>query len=111
MLLPELRRGGKASAGSAKAFPLAASAKTCALGVSTQPLSPSGLPELRVVRQRPAMTRDARSSMLLLCELSQCSTLCTLYVVICEAHKRWVSEGLYCISGPYLSDGLLFYTL
>ena len=86
MLLPELRL--RPSAGSAKAFLPAESAKACAFGVSTQPLSPRGFPELRAVRERLDMTRDARSSMLL-CELSQCSTLCTLYVVICAAQSTW----------------------
>ena len=88
-LLPELRRTG--SAGSAKALPRAAeSAKACAWGVSMLPLSASGLAAWRppAQRERPDMAREARSSMLLCALLSLCSTLCTLYVVICAARGR-----------------------
>lgn len=80
VLLAELCRAG--SDRSAKALPLAASARTWALGMSTLPLSTSGLAPERPGPQResPDMARDARSSTLL---LPLCSALCTLYVVIC----------------------------
>ena len=93
-LLPELRRAG--SAGSAKALPLAAdSAKAWALGVSALPLSARGLAAWRPAppRESPDMARDARSSMLLCLLLSLCSTLCTLYVVICTAQGTHLSGG------------------
>ena len=69
----------------AKTFLADSSAKALAWGISGPLPSPSGCAALyAVASERHDMARDTCSAGLL-CALGQCSTVCTLYVVICAA--------------------------